>query len=138
MPRFGHCSVIKLSALTAEFSAPDLTLPARAERTFRCCVGFSLDLAASHSAAFFMHAPNSRGVRKALVAVARIVPDGPFPWDEADRMFALLVKRAAELADRRPSPGTPEDEEFDRLVSAIEAYEAKRWPDEPPRRRRPG
>ena len=59
-------------------------------------------------------------------------------WDEADRMFALLVKRAAELADRRPSPGTPEDEEFDRLVSAIEAYEAKRWPDGSPRRRRPG
>ena len=115
---------------------PDLTLPARAERPFRCCVGSFLDLAASHSAAFFMHAPISRGVGKVLVAVPRIVPDGPFPWDEADRMFALLVKRAAELADRRPSPGTPEDEEFDRLVSAIEAYEAKRWPDGAPRRRR--
>ena len=48
-------------------------------------------------------------------------------------MFALLVKRAAELADRQPSPGTRGDEEFDRLV---EAYEAKRWPDGPPRRRR--
>ena len=114
------------------------TLPARAERTSRCRVGSSLDLAASHSAAFFKHESISRGVRKVLVAVPRIVPDGPFPWDEADRMFALLVKRAAELADRRPSPGTPEDEEFDRLVSAIEAYEAKRWPDGPPRRRRPG
>jgi hypothetical protein len=83
-----------------------------------------------------MHAPISRGVGKVLVAVPRIVPDGPFPWDEAYRMFALLVKRAAELADRRPSPGTLEDEEFDRLVSAIEAYEAKRWPDGAPRRRR--
>jgi hypothetical protein len=65
--------------------------------------------------------PAFRGVRKVLVAVPRIVPDGPFPWDEADRMFALLIKRAAELADCQPSPGTPEEEEFDRLVSAIEA-----------------
>jgi hypothetical protein len=57
--------------------------------------------------------------------VPRIVPDGPFPWDEADRMFTLLVKRAAELAYCHP--GSPEEEEFDCLVSAIEAYEAKRW-----------
>ena len=85
-----------------------------------------------------MHEPISRGVRKVLIAVPRIVPDGPFPWDEADRMFTLLVKRAAELADRHP--GSPEEEEFDRLVSAIEAYEAKRWPEgrlpKPPLRRR--
>jgi len=65
--------------------------------------------------------------------VPRNVPDGPFPWDEADRMFTLLVKRAAELADCRP--GSPEEEEFDRLVSVIEAYEAKRWPADQPRRR---
>ena len=51
-------------------------------------------------------------------------------------MFALLVKRAAELADCHP--GSPEEEEFDRLVSAIEAYEAKRWPNGPPKRRRSG
>ena len=82
-----------------------------------------------------MHARISHGVRKVSFAVPRIVPDGPFPWDEADRMFALLIKRAAELADRQPTPGTPEEEEFDRLVSAIEAYETKRWPDGPPRRR---
>ena len=94
-------------------------------------------MAASHSAAFFLHVSISCGVRKVLVAVPRIVPDGPFPWDEADRMFALLVKRAAELADRQLSPGTHEEEEFDRLVSAIEAYEAKRWPDGRPRHRRP-
>ena len=53
-------------------------------------------------------------------------------------MFTLLVKRAAELADCHP--GSPEEEEFDRLVSAIDAYEAKRWPGErlskPPLRRR--
>jgi hypothetical protein len=64
----------------------------------------------------------------------RSVPAGPFPWDEADRMFTLLVKREAELAECRP--GSPEEEEFDRLVSTIEAYEAKRWPrGRQPRRR---
>jgi hypothetical protein len=67
-----------------------------------------------------------------LVAVPRIVPDGPFPWDEADRMFTLLVKRAAALADCHP--GSPEEEEFDRLAGAIEAYEAKRWPEGRPER----
>ena len=39
-------------------------------------------------------------------------------------MFTIVVKRAAELADCHP--GSPEEEEFDHLVSAIEAYEAKR------------
>ena len=57
---------------------------------------------------------------------ARIAPGEPFPWDEADRMFTLLVKRAAELAHCRM--GSPQEEEFDRLASAIEAYEEKRWP----------
>ena len=68
-----------------------------------------------------------------MLAVPRTVPNGPFPWDEADRMFTLLVKRAAELKDCHP--GSPGEEEFDRLVSAIEAYEAKRWPEGLPRRR---
>ena len=57
---------------------------------------------------------------------ARIAPGEPFPWDEADRMFTLLVRRAAELAHCRM--GSPQEEEFDRLASAIEAYEEKRWP----------
>ena len=57
---------------------------------------------------------------------ATITPGEPFPWDEADRMFTLLVKRAAELAHCRM--GSPHEEEFDRLASAIEAYEEKRWP----------
>ena len=57
---------------------------------------------------------------------ARIAPGEPFPWDVADRMFTLLVKRAAELAHCRM--GSPQEEEFDRLASAIEAYEEKRWP----------
>jgi len=58
--------------------------------------------------------------------IARIMPAGSFPWNEADRMFTLLVKRAAELAHSRP--GSPQEEEFDCLANAIEAYEAKRWP----------
>ena len=65
----------------------------------------------------------------------RTVPNGPFPWDEADRMFTLLVKRAAELKDCHP--GSPQEEEFDRLVSAIEAYEAMRWPTDALRLRSP-
>ena len=65
--------------------------------------------------------------------MAKDVPEGAFPWDEADRMFTLLVKRAAELSDCKH--GSPEEEEFDRLASAIEAYEAKRWSKAlPPRR----
>jgi hypothetical protein len=51
----------------------------------------------------------------------------PFPWNEADRMFTLLVKRAAELANA--PAGSLEEEEFDVLSNAIEAYEAKRWPE---------
>ncbi len=50
----------------------------------------------------------------------------PFPWKEADEMLTMLIKRAAELVDC--APGSPDDKEFDRLASAIEAYEAKRWP----------
>jgi hypothetical protein len=56
-----------------------------------------------------------------------ISPGELFPWNEADRMFTLLVKRAAELDDCHP--GSPEEEEFDVLAAAIEAYEAKRWPE---------
>jgi hypothetical protein len=77
-----------------------------------------------------------RGAGK-VVVVTRNVPEGVFAWDEADRMFTLLVKRAAELAECKP--GSPEEEEFDRLVGVIDGYEAKRWPDGSlRRRRRPG
>jgi hypothetical protein len=44
-------------------------------------------------------------------------------------MFTLLIKRAAELADA--AAGSPEEEEFDVVATAIEAYEAKRWPEGP-------
>jgi hypothetical protein len=48
-----------------------------------------------------------------------------FPWTEADAMYLLLVRRAAELRDRR-SDVAPE-EELDGLWNAIDAYEARRW-----------
>ena len=48
-----------------------------------------------------------------------------FPWTEADAMYLLLVRRAADL--RNYGPGTPEAEEFDCVSNAIAAYEAKRW-----------
>lgn len=46
---------------------------------------------------------------------------------EADAMHALLVSRADELDGC--TKGSPEDAECIKLVEAIEAYEAKRWPD---------
>jgi len=58
--------------------------------------------------------------------VTKFVPKGTFPWNEADKMFTLLVKRAAELVGCKE--GSPEEEELERLANAIEAYEAKRWP----------
>jgi hypothetical protein len=51
----------------------------------------------------------------------------PFPWNEADRMFTLLIRRAAEVL--RAMPGSPEAEEFEAFASAVDAYEAKRWPE---------
>jgi hypothetical protein len=58
-------------------------------------------------------------------------PAAPFPWKEADEMLALLIRRAAELIHCRA--GSPEEEEFDSLAKAIEAYEIKRWPAAPRR-----
>ncbi len=58
--------------------------------------------------------------------MAATKPDEPFPWEEADAMFMLLIKRAADLQGRRE--GSPEEEELDCLTNAIDAYEAKRWP----------
>ena len=48
-----------------------------------------------------------------------------FPWTEADAMYLLLVRRAAELRDRRLDAG--QEEELDCLWNAIDSYEAKRW-----------
>jgi len=58
--------------------------------------------------------------------IAGTAPTAPFPWNEADEMLTLLIKRAADLA--HCCPGTQEEKEFDSLAQAIEAYEAKRWP----------
>jgi hypothetical protein len=57
--------------------------------------------------------------------IAGPTPTRPFPWKEADDMLTLLIKRAAELVHCRP--GSPQEEEFNSLANAIEAYEVKRW-----------
>ena len=41
-------------------------------------------------------------------------------------MFLLLTKRAHDL--RGCADASPEQEELDCVTSAIDAYEAKRWP----------
>jgi hypothetical protein len=48
-----------------------------------------------------------------------------FPWTEADAMYLLLVRRAAELRDRRSD--VAHEDELDCLWNAIDAYEARRW-----------
>ena len=52
-------------------------------------------------------------------------PSGQFPWTEADAMFLLLIKRAAELGGHGRAY---DEEELDCLRNAIGAYEAKRFP----------
>lgn len=51
--------------------------------------------------------------------VAPIVP-------EADALHGLLMDRAAVLAGG--SEGSPETDELSIIADALEAYEAKRWP----------
>jgi hypothetical protein len=46
---------------------------------------------------------------------------------QADAMHALLVLRADALMGC--TEGSPEEEELTTLTDAIEAYEAKRWPE---------
>jgi hypothetical protein len=41
-------------------------------------------------------------------------------------MHALLIERVE--AQTGCTPDSPEDAELDRIVTVIEAYEAKRWP----------
>ena len=47
-----------------------------------------------------------------------------FPWTEADAMYLLLLRQAADLRSHGTLPG---DDQFDRVSQAIEAYEVKRW-----------
>jgi hypothetical protein len=46
---------------------------------------------------------------------------------EADAMHALLVLRADQIEGC--TEGSPEEVEFKAIADALEAYEAKRWPD---------
>jgi hypothetical protein len=49
-----------------------------------------------------------------------------FPWREADAMFLLLIRRAADLEVCKQ--GSPQEEELDCVSNVVAAYEAKRWP----------
>jgi len=49
------------------------------------------------------------------------------PCTEADAMHALLVARADVLEGCTEK--SPEEGELEAIAAAIEAYEAKRWPD---------
>jgi hypothetical protein len=46
---------------------------------------------------------------------------------EADAMHVLLVLRADQI--EAYTAGSPEETEFKAIADALEAYEAKRWPD---------
>jgi hypothetical protein len=46
---------------------------------------------------------------------------------EADAMLAVLMHRADAL--QGCTEGSPEETELESLVNAIQAYEAKRWPE---------
>jgi hypothetical protein len=46
---------------------------------------------------------------------------------EADAMHSILVHRADAL--QGCTEGSPEEAELESVVDAIEAYQAKRWPD---------
>jgi hypothetical protein len=65
--------------------------------------------------------------RKAIVALGtRVTAVSERFWLESDAMHALLTRRADELMGC--TEGSPDEAELRALADAIEAYEAKRWP----------
>ena len=56
-----------------------------------------------------------------------LVPDAAGGSPEADALHALLVQRADRLEGC--TEGSPEEQEYASIVSAIVAYEQRRWPD---------
>ena len=56
-----------------------------------------------------------------------LAPNATGGSPEADAMHALLVQRADELEGC--IEGSAEEQEFSAIVSAIVAYEEKRWPE---------
>jgi hypothetical protein len=49
------------------------------------------------------------------------------PMAEADRLYALLIFRADQLADC--TEGSAEADQLRAIAEGLEAYEGKRWPD---------
>jgi hypothetical protein len=47
-----------------------------------------------------------------------------FPWAEADAMYLLLLRQAADL---RCHGSASDDDQLNRVSRAVEAYEVKRW-----------
>ena len=56
-----------------------------------------------------------------------LVPDATGGLPEADAMHALLVHRADQLEEC--IEGWAEEQEYSSIVSAVVAYEQRRWPD---------
>jgi hypothetical protein len=57
----------------------------------------------------------------------RLAPDATGGSPEADAMHALLVQRADRLDGC--TEGSPGEQEHLEIVSALDAYERKRWPE---------
>lgn len=49
-----------------------------------------------------------------------------------ERDYNRALKAIAQYFEHEPRRGTPEADRFDVLAALIEAYEAKRWPIDPP------
>jgi hypothetical protein len=50
-------------------------------------------------------------------------------WNEADELYALLTERADRLGNGSVFSGIHDAKKYRIIVKALEAYEAKRWPD---------